>query len=397
MGETKKIEEIDRNFIVPHSGISKFTYFDVTSGIFEISGFPWIESNRLIGNGSHINDAQNSRPESNEAQSNETQNNGAENNESGKNESFCRLDIRWLDKLSEGVKYLSWCTAGGVVRFASDSPAIAVKVELTSKGDMSHMPRSGSSGVDLYRGTGKNKIFVRAAMPGSGQDKYEAVFEGFSSELCEWTLNLPLYNGIKKLEIGLLPGTKLEKPSGYTIEKPVVFYGSSITQGGCASRPGNSYTHLICRWLDANMVNLGFSGSGRGEPEMAELISQIDMSAFVMDYDHNAPNLEHLEKTHENFFNIIRKAQPQLPVIFVTKPDFDREPETNRIRRKIIYNTFKNAVDNGDQNVYFVDGETLFGTEDRDACTVDGCHPNDLGFMRMAENIYPTIKKALRV
>jgi lysophospholipase L1-like esterase len=143
------------------------------------------------------------------------------------------------------------------------------------------------------------------------------------------------------------------------------------------------------------MVNLGFSGNAKGEPEMAELISQLEMSALVMDYDHNAPDAEHLKKTHENFFKIIRNKQPDLPIIIVTKPDFDRDIETNKMRREIIYNTYKNAVDNGDQNVHFVDGETLFGNENRDACTVDGCHPNDLGFMRMAERIYPVIKKAL--
>lgn len=353
--KTKKIGEIDKNFIIPSSVSNRLTYFDITSGMFEISGLPWLESNK----------------------------------------SFCRLDISWLPKFSEGIQHLSWCTAGVIVRFASDSPVIAVKIELTSKEDMSHMPRSGSSGVDLYMETGKNKRFVRAAMPGSNQSEYEAIFEGFKSEMHEWTLNLPLYNGVKKLEIGLLPEAKLAKPLRYTIEKPIVFYGSSITQGGCASRPGNTYTHIICRWLDANMVNLGFSGNAKGEPEMAELISQLEMSALVMDYDHNAPDAEHLKKTHENFFKIIRNKQPDLPIIIVTKPDFDRDIETNKMRREIIYNTYKNAVDNGDQNVHFVDGETLFGNENRDACTVDGCHPNDLGFMRMAERIYPVIKKAL--
>lgn len=130
---------------------------------------------------------------------------------------------------------------------------------------------------------------------------------------------------------------------------------------------------------------------------MAELISQIEMSAFVLDYDHNAPTVEYLKETHEDFFKIIRNAQPDLPIIIVTKPDFDNNVKENSIRRKIIFETYKNAIDRGDKNVYFVDGETLFGTKDRDSCTVDSCHPNDLGFMRMAEHIYPTIKKALKL
>lgn len=336
---------------------TKLKYFDVTSGVFEISGLPWLKHNK----------------------------------------SFCRLNVDWLPKFNENVQRLSWCTAGAVVRFSTDSPVIAVRVELTYEEDMPHMPWTGISGVDLYLGKGKDKKFVRVAKPETNQTKYEAVFEGFEAKMQEWTINLPLYNGVKKLEIGLSPNAQLAKPSPYTIEKPIVFYGSSITQGGCASRPGNAYTHIISRWLDANMVNLGFSGNAKGEPEMAQLISQIEMSAFVLDYDHNAPTVEHLKETHENFFKIIREAQPDLPIIIVTKPDFDSNVEVNSKRREVIYQTYKNALDRGDKNVYFVDGETLFGSEDRDACTVDGCHPNDLGFMRMAEHIYPTIKKALKL
>jgi hypothetical protein len=354
-------------------GIRRFTYFDITdTNDIEISGFPWMKSNKI-------------------------QNDKLEDIELRRNLIFCRLDIKYMNKLSEDVKRHSWSTSGGVVRFVSDSPVVAVKVEVSSKEDMSHMPRSGSSGVDLYMGTGKNKKFIRAIMPASGQVEYEAIVEGYKPGFHEWTLNMPLYKGVNKFEIGLLSGAKLEKPPRYTIEKPIVFYGSSITQGACASRPGNSYTHIICRWLDANMVNMGFNGSAKGESEVAELISRIEMSAFIMGYDYNAPNVDYLKKTHENFFKLIRTAQPKLPIILVTKPDFDSNPEISARRREVIYNTYKNAVDDRDLNVYFIDGETLFGSSNRDSCTVDGCHPNDLGFMRMAENIYPTVKKALKI
>jgi len=355
--EEKRIAEIDKNFDTQSSTDIKLAYYDVKSGVFEISGFPWF----------------------------------------CKNNSFCRLDINSLNILSEGVQYLAWNTAGGAIRFASDSTALAVKVELASGEDMPHMPRSGSSGIDIYVGSGKNKRHFGTAMPGSGEKSYQAVFEGLNREMREWTLYMPLYNGVMNLHVGLEPGSRLEKPSPYTIQKPVVFYGSSITQGGCASRPGNAYTHIICRWMDANMVNLGFSGNAKGEPEMANLIASLQMSAFVLDYDHNAPDADHLAITHEAFFNIIRNAQPELPVIIVTKPDFDSNPEINALRRKVIYKTYRNALNNNDSNVYFVDGQTLFGEKDRDACTVDGCHPNDLGFMRMAERIYPVLKQALNI
>ena len=113
-----------------------------------------------------------------------------------------------------------------------------------------------------------------------------------------------------------------------------------------------------------------------------------------MDYDHNAPNIEYLEKTHFNLYKTIRSSRPQTPIVFLTKPDFENDfNEFNR--RELIKNNYLTAKEQGDNNVYFIDGETLFGSKDRDACTVDGCHPNDLGFYRMAENIYPTLKNIL--
>ena len=124
---------------------------------------------------------------------------------------------------------------------------------------------------------------------------------------------------------------------------------------------------------------------------MAEAIASLDLSCFVFDYDHNAPTPEYLQETHETFFKIIRHAQPELPVVFVSRPDFYGTPSDNQ-RREIIRQTYQHAIADGDQNVYFIDGERLFGDFERDGCTVDRCHPNDVGFLRMADVIYPVIK-----
>ena len=143
-----------------------------------------------------------------------------------------------------------------------------------------------------------------------------------------------------------------------------------------------------------DLVNLGFSGSAKGEPLMAETIAKMEMSAFVLDYDHNAPNPEHLQATHENFFKVIRAAQPELPIIMITKPA-PVPLRSTPVRKEIIRTTYQNAVAAGDRNVWFIDGEALLGTEDRDACTVDGTHPNDIGNLRMADGIEPILRQAL--
>ena len=176
-------------------------------------------------------------------------------------------------------------------------------------------------------------------------------------------------------------------------DKPIVFYGSSITQGGVASRPGNAYTAIASRRLCCDHINLGFSGSAKGESEIAEYIAGLDMKAFVYDYDHNAPNSEHLRLTHEKLYRRIRESHSDIPYIMISKPT---GYEHDRVRRAIIMDTYRNAVNDGDENVYFLDGATLFVGDEREACTVDGCHPNDLGFYRFAKALEPILKACLK-
>jgi lysophospholipase L1-like esterase len=299
--------------------------------------------------------------------------------------------------MNPGVQGLAWHTAGGMFRFRTESAAVAVRVELLSADDMSHMPRSGSSGVDLYVGPAGGSRFVRAAMPAAGQAAFEALlFEGTPAPR-EFTLNFPLYNGLKRLEVGVVPEAAMTLPAPFAVPLPVLFYGSSITQGGCASRPGNAYPHIVARRLGAAHVNYGFSGSARGEPAMADLVASLELGALVLDYDHNAPSVEHLEQTHEPFFQAVRARRPELPVVMVSRPDFDTSPDESRARRAVIRRTYNRAVARGDRGVFMVDGEFLFGKTDRDACTVDGCHPNDLGFLRMADGITPAVHNALQL
>lgn len=322
--------------------------------------------------------------------------NGIYSHENGK--PFCRIPENMLESFSEGIQFLAYNTSGARVRFRTNSKYIAVSADICYTEDFSHMPRTASAGFDLYIRFNKNEnyTFIKPFMsPHNALDtKSVNSIADINSDgkMYDVIINMPLYGGVSRMNIGLEKGAVIEKPHEYTITKPFLFYGSSITQGGCASRPGNSYSAILSRWYDADFYNFGFSGNAKGEREMAEFLNGFDMSVFFYDYDHNAPDAEHLKNTHERFFNIIRKAHPQLPIIIITKPDFDSDKSENDKRRQIIRQTYDNAILNGDKNVYFIDGELLFGKNDRDSCTVDGCHPNDLGFMRMAECINRTLK-----
>jgi hypothetical protein len=315
--------------------------------------------------------------------------------ESGK---LYRVPESVFPMMSDSLSYLSKCTAGGRVRFKTNSPYIIVKVELM-EGDkiMPHMPVTGISGVDLYAGSGENCRYKKTIIPPSHWVKeYDGVYytEISENKLEDITLNLPLYNGVDNIYIGLKDGSVVEAPLPYSVDKPVVYYGSSITQGGCASRPGNSFDAIVSRWLDCDHVNLGFSGNGFGELFMAEYIAGLDMSACVID-NFNIKDAEHIKTAHEPFFRTIRAARPDLPVVIISSPYYIPDTPVHAEYRAIVRQTYDNAVRAGDQNVYYIDGKTIYGSKDIDACTVDCVHPNDLGFMRMAETIYPVLKKVL--
>lgn len=308
---------------------------------------------------------------------------------------FVRLPEDISKNTNEGVAVFNYHTAGGRIKFKTDSNYIVIRAKLNNLGKMPHFALTGSVGFDLYKNKGGEDIFVGSFFPPFDiTDGYESLIYVGENTLTEYTINFPLYTGVVKLEVGLRSDAVLSEASEYQITTPVVYYGSSITQGGCASRPGNSYQGIISRKLNCDHINLGFSGSARGEDIICDYISGLNMSAFVLDYDHNAPTSEHLQLTHEKFFSRIREKNPDLPIIMLSRPKL-RLTEDEIRRRDIVKATYENAVAKGDKNVYFIDGSDIFKIFGGDSCTVDDCHPNDLGFMCMAEILIPYLRKVL--
>ena len=294
---------------------------------------------------------------------------------------FCRMDPEVAKQVNEGVAFLYRHTSGGRIKFRTDSPYIAIHSEQPLQ-YMPHMPFTGSSGYDLYSCNCGNYRYICTFRP---EDVNATAFDwqrDLNGELNDYVLNMPLYNDVNNIYIGLKKGCTLEHGSKYTFKKPIGYYGSSITQGGCASRPGNLYQGIISRRFDADYINFGFSGNGKGEPIMAEYIAKQDMCAFVLDYDHNAPSTQHLRDTHLPFYKTIRSAHPDIPIIIVSAPDY-----YHKERVEVIRDTYRYALGQGDKNVSFLCGYDIIGDDCRDVCFVDGLHPNDLGFYRMAKAI----------
>jgi GDSL-like Lipase/Acylhydrolase family/N-terminus of Esterase_SGNH_hydro-type len=321
-----------------------------------------------------------------------------------KDKVYRRLPVTPPEPLPEAVHYLANNTAGGQLRFRSDSGQLAIRVSVPGFGMMVHMAGTGQNGFDLYIGEPTRERFCNCA-------KYELKDKGYEVLLVdhpdramrEYTLNFPLYNGVKEVLVGLDPDAEVEPPGPRAIPGRAVVYGTSITQGGCASRPGTCYTNILARRLNVEFVNLGFSGSGQGEPEVARALAQVeDPCLLVMDYEANCNDPDRLRRTLPDFVRIVRERHPGLPVLVVTRINHAKEAfdgeflDAARVRREIQSSYVEKCRAAGDANVHFFDASGVLG-EDFDECTVDGSHPTDLGFMRMARGFEPVYRRILGV
>ena len=307
------------------------------------------------------------------------------------NGSFVRMPKAVAETVSPGIAQDYVTNAGGRIRFVTDSPYVAVSAELTHIYQFPIMSIEATCGIDVYA-DGRFLGIVRPNVDNPVVHISESVNMREGGEhIVE--VNLPLYVGVKDIVIGLDENAVLKPAPDYKYDKPAVFYGSSITNGACASRPGLSYPARISRMLDLNYINLGFGGLCKGEREMAEYIAGLDMSLFVLDYDYNAPTPAHLKETHERVYKAVREKHPDIPIIMISAPKFTMNADLLE-RKNIIKQTYDSAKAAGDRNVYIIYGDTFF-EEIGDDFSVDNVHPTDLGFDCMVKAIYPVIKKAL--
>ncbi len=278
-------------------------------------------------------------------------------------------------------------TAGLSVRFASNSPRIKVKWATLNNFAMNHMTDRGIKGVDLYCLGDQGWRFVGSAAPGKDGTAERTLVENMIPGWREYMLNLPLYDGVTNLEIGvdslsLLSNPTMESPRR---ERPIIYYGTSITQGGCASRPGMAHTNIMARMLDREVINLGFSGNGRLDLEIARLMAQREASAFIIDCMPNCDTAMVRERFIP-FFRILRQAHPQTPIIVIENPMFS-VTEFNQEAYATL--TALNQELRKQYAIVADDYSTLLspgvGSGDDMEGTVDCYHFTDLGFLRYAQ------------
>lgn len=309
------------------------------------------------------------------------------------NGNYHRLPDRLYGEYSVPLRTIYKHTSGATVTLRTDSPRLGLRVILEEPYKATNMSYNGIAGLDVYRrdGSGFSPVGVVSAPTSLDCSDEKEIFT-LPPGMNELWIYLPLYSGVRSVEIGLEGDAVIEPPEPLPVSKPVVFYGSSVTQGGCAGRAGSTYPAMLARELGFETVNLGFSGCGCGEQLIASLIAGMPMSAFVLDYDHNAPGPDHLRATHYPFYKTIRDACPDLPVILMSKIDPDTDPLW-RERRDIIRDTYRRATAEGDTHIAFIDGSTVFEDGLRGVCTVDGHHPSELGFYKMYLALSPVLRK----
>ena len=309
---------------------------------------------------------------------------------------YDRLPRNVTTNVNAGVRSMKHHTSGMMFRFKTSSPTLSFEWVPYARGlSMDHMPATGMSGIDIY------------AQGGDGVWRYVKTGRIRSDHAGAWptgrvevaispgtpvTVNLPLYNGVKEIRLGIVSNATVEAlgPRKSGVDKPVVFYGTSITHGGCCSRPGLSFVNVIGRDLDVPVVNLGFSGSGVMEMEMSEHLAAIDASCYVLDCLWNMRKTSVAER-YEPFIRNLRAKRPDVPIVMAGMCDVYNQPPNDK--EKFVDSLYQKLVAEGWEHLVFLPKDNMY-LKDFEG-TVDGCHPNDWGMMAMAKAYGGAVKEAL--
>jgi lysophospholipase L1-like esterase len=310
---------------------------------------------------------------------------------------FDRLPKRAKSVVRDAVWTLSHHTSGMSAHFETDATEIYVRYALTSTElAMAHMPASGVSGVDLYAFHENAWRWLATHLPKSQQITAKLA-DRIAPGKRRYHLNLPLYNGVTSLEIGI-PKSADFTPTPPRKDKPILFYGTSITQGGCASRPGMAFPAILGRRLGRPILNFGFSGNGRTELEVARFLAELDPAVFVIDTLANT-SPEQLAQRLEPLVKLLRERHAETPILLLDERTFANTPLSANLasyhkeKRDILKRAYDNLRSVGDTNLHLHTGADLIGSDGEG--TVDGSHPNDLGMMRYADALEPDLRRLL--
>lgn len=310
---------------------------------------------------------------------------------------YARFPAKYKGRLRDKVWDLGQHSAGISIRFRTNSPTIIVRWTLINNSSLTHMPDTGVKGVDMYAFQQDHWQYVQTGFPRHKENEYIMLEHGDGLSR-EYLLNLPLYDGVESVHIGVESDAEITKPADPHLlsEKPVVYYGTSIAQGGCASRPGLAFTNILSRSLNRSFVNFGFSGNGNIETSVGEAMCEIDAALYVIDCNPNTKTELIYDRTM-SLVAMLKKNKSKTPVLLVGGfPDesrfFNPASGVNQDiaeKQKELRRAYDALRKSGVSEIYFKKGDNLVGTDHEG--TVDGIHPNDIGMMRIAYALEPMI------
>jgi lysophospholipase L1-like esterase len=312
---------------------------------------------------------------------------------------YDRLPGRAEGLVRQEVWNLSRDSAGMLARFSTDSPEIHLDYTLfRERLALPHMPATGVSGVDLYGEDPKGVWRWVAVMRPQQQQVKGQLIKDLDGKERRYTIYLPLYNGVDRLSVGVVRGARFS-PVKPRKEAPIVFYGTSITHGACASRPGMAHPAILGRRLDRPVINLGFSGNGRMEKEVGSFLAELNPAVYVIDCLPNM-NGEQVRERTAPLVAQLRQARAHTPIVLVEDRSFTNSwirPSSrahHRASRAALREAYEKLSKSGTRGLFYLEGERLLGDDSEGA--TDGSHPSDLGFMRQADLFEPVLRKALR-
>lgn len=358
----------DKNFILGASKISGMQAIDPLDSNIKFYGAPWIKDNKNYYR----------LPKSQE---------------------------ELLIKASVNCYNLGRHSSGIQMHFVTTSSKLVLQAKVSNTSKLSGMTNVAQRGFDCYVGKDYNSLlFYDTTRFTENAESYQyTLFKGLNKEEKLVVINFPLYNVVEELLLYIDDDSLISEPlTDISKLNKFVVYGTSITQGGCASRPGLSYTNILSRRFPCEFINLGFSGNAFGENQYAKIMSEInDVTMFFLSYEANAGTNGKLEETLDDFYSTIRKSHPSTPIVIISRIKYlfdDLNPNTLGARREEIRKFQASFVERKrklDKHVYYINGSNLLGDK-YDEYTIDSIHPNDLGFMKIADNLEIEINKILR-
>lgn len=313
---------------------------------------------------------------------------------------FRQIDLDYFKDNLPNIYKLAKNTSGGQLHFETNTKNLYVKVKVSGVGYISSMSLVGQAGFDVYVGKSYNNLlFYDSVKISPFKEEYESyLFKNQNNDHKLVVINFPLYANVDELEIGIDKASYIKKPQvDLRKDGRIVYYGTSITQGGCASRPGMAYANILSRELKCEILNFGFSGNAFGEAKIAEILSEIDNTKmYIIDYEANGGTNGKLELTLKNFIDIIRKVKPFVTIVIISRVKYlfdELNPQLGKRREEIrlFQENLVKEYQKEDHHIYYINGSKLLGKK-YDEYTVDSIHPNDLGFSVLAKNLKKELK-----